>query len=79
MTYQRRTEVAAGEVRALLGRNRQSIQDLSAAVGIPLSTLNRRLLGKSAFTIDELDVIATHFAVSLDTLLRTPQRVEVAS
>lgn len=79
MTYQRRTEVAAGEVRALLGRNRQSIQDLAVAVDIPLSTLNRRLLGKAAFTVDELDVIAKHFGVPLVSLLSQPASAQVAS
>jgi transcriptional regulator with XRE-family HTH domain len=79
MNYQRRTAVAAGEVRALLGRNRQSIADLSAATGIPLSTLNRRLLVKAPFTIDELDIIARHFDVPMSTLLTAPPRSEVAS
>jgi hypothetical protein len=79
MNYQRRTEVAAGEVRALLGRNRQSISDLSASTGIPLSTLNRRLLVKAPFTIDELDLIASHFGVPMSSLLSAPLRSEVAS
>jgi transcriptional regulator with XRE-family HTH domain len=75
MGYQRRTEVAAGEIRALLGRNRQSIQDLANSVDIPLSTLNRRLLGEVAFTVDELDAIANHFEVPITALLSdTSQR-----
>lgn len=72
MGYQRRTEVAAGEIRALLSRNRMSIQDLSDAVDIPFSTLSRRLLGKTAFTVDELDVIASFFSVPLPSLLKPP-------
>jgi len=78
VTYQRRTEIAAGEVRALLGRNRQSIQELSSGTGIPLSTLNRRLLGKAAFTIDELDTIARYFAVPLSALLKNAAREEAS-
>ena len=72
MTYRRRTEIAAGEVRALLGRNRQSIQDLSIATGIPLSTLNSRLLLKRPFSIDELDAIARHFSVPISALVTEP-------
>jgi len=79
MSYQRRTEVAAGEVRAHLGRTRQTVKDLADATGIPISTLNRRLLVLSAFTIDELDAIARHFGVEITDLLRPPVAIEVAS
>lgn len=79
MRYQRRSEVAAGEVRALLGRNRQTIAGLSESTGIPIATLNRRLSGRTPFTVDELDLIAHHFGVSVADLLTAPSRGEVAS
>ena len=79
MTYQRRSKVAAGEVRAFLGRNRLSITDLSVATGIKLSTLNSRLLLKTDFTIDDLDKIARYFGVTVNDLITEPVRVEVAS
>ncbi|WP_136643218.1 hypothetical protein [Subtercola vilae] len=80
MTYQRRrSEVAAGEVRALLGRNRESIEDLSSATGIPLSTLKRRLLLKTDFTIDEIELIARHYGVTYNSVVYAPQEVEAAS
>ena len=74
MTYQRRSDVAAGEVRALLGRNRQSINDLSVATGISLSTLNRRLSGERPFTLDDLDKIAIHFDVDPKSLITPPEK-----
>lgn len=79
MRYQRRSEVAAGEVRALLGRNRQTIAGLSESTGIPIATLNRRLSSRSPFTVDELDLIAQHFGVTVADLLTAPPRGEVAS
>lgn len=80
MSYQRRTEIAAGEVRAHLGRARQSIQDLADATGIPISTLNRRLrvTAPVPFNVDELDVIAQHFGVDAIDLLRAPAVSAVA-
>lgn len=80
MTYQRRSsDIAVGEVRALLGRSRQSIPDLAAGTGISLSTLNRRLLGQAPFTMDELDSIAHHFNVPARDLLTPPRTAEAAS
>jgi transcriptional regulator with XRE-family HTH domain len=75
MNYEPPSKVASGEVRALLGRNRESIKELADSTSIPLSTLNRRLLGKSAFTIDELDRIAKHFGVEVADLIPRAARV----
>jgi transcriptional regulator with XRE-family HTH domain len=55
-------------VRGLLGSNRESIKHLATATGISLSTLNRRLLGKSSFTIDELFAISNHFSVPVNKI-----------
>lgn len=68
-----RSEVAAGEVRALLGRNRQTIHQLAIATDISLSTLKRRLLLKAPFTVDELERIARHFDVSVLSLVSRPE------
>ena len=73
MTYQRRNDVAVGEVRALLGRNRQSIRELSEATHITISTLNSRLLGQRPFKLDELERIAAHFNVSFQSLITVDQ------
>lgn len=59
----------ADEVLAHLGRMRQSRTWLSAATGIPIATLSRRLNAQSAFTIDELVSIAQAFEVPLPSIL----------
>jgi hypothetical protein len=63
------SRVVADEVLARLGRMRQSRVWLSAATGIPLTTLTRRLNAQSAFTIDELDIIATALGTGLVDLI----------
>jgi len=79
MNYVTRSEIATGEIRALLGRNRQAIKELSHCTGISLSTLNARLLGKRGFTIDELDSIALFFGVPLVVLLQRRDLVAQSS
>ena len=53
------------------GRNarRESIEALAGATKIPLSTLKRRLLNKSPFTLEEIEQIAKHFAVAASDLI----------
>lgn len=47
MNYSSLNELAIANVRALLGARRESIEVLSTATSIPLSTIKRRLCGKS--------------------------------
>lgn len=53
-----------------MARLRVTREVLSESAGIPLSTLRRRLLGQSPFTIDELDAIASVLAVNIVDFLR---------
>ena len=58
MNYSSLNELAIANVRALLGARRESIEVLSTATSIPLSTIKRRLCGKSPFTLEEIEQIA---------------------
>ena len=64
MNYSSLNELAIANVRALLGARRESIEVLSTATSIPLSTIKRRLCGKSPFTLEEIEQIAKHFNVA---------------
>ncbi|GAB3292824.1 helix-turn-helix domain-containing protein [Pseudoclavibacter terrae] len=72
MNYESPSSKAARSVRALLAEKRESIESLAEATGIAHSTLKRRLLTISPFTIDELSVIAEHFGVRVHDLLTPP-------
>lgn len=69
MNYLAPTERATRNIRAILGARRETIKELSVGSGIAHSTLNRRLLGASKFTIDELVAVSAHLGVSVSTLL----------
>lgn len=70
MNYSSLNELAIANVRALLGARRESIEVLSTATSIPpLSTIKRRLCGKSPFTLEEIEQIAKHFNVAASKLL----------
>jgi len=58
----RRISLAA-EIRAELGRQRVSIQKLSAGTGISASTLYRRLEGTRPFYVEELEAIGRFLGV----------------
>ena len=64
------SRAVADEVLGLLGRARQSRVWLSAACGIPMSTLGRRLNYDSPFTIDELVRVADALDVRLADVIR---------
>ncbi len=65
MNYSTPSGKAARAIRAILADRRMSIEALADGTGLSLSTLKRRLLGHSSFTIDELVVIAGYLKVSL--------------
>ena len=69
MNYSSLNELAIANVRALLGARRESIEVLSTATSIPLSTIKRRLCGKSPFTLEEIEQIAKHINVAASNLL----------
>lgn len=69
MNYGTPSGKAARSIRALLADRRESIENLSEGTGIALSTLKRRLLGATPFTIDELGLIAEYFRVPIVDVL----------
>nr|DAP50817.1 MAG TPA: SOS-response transcriptional repressor [Caudoviricetes sp.] len=69
MNYLSLNKLAVSNIRALLGARRESIEALAGATKIPLSTLKRRLLNKSPFTLEEIEQIAKHFAVAASDLI----------
>lgn len=72
MNYNTPSAKAARAVRALLHDRGESQEKLSDATGIALSTLKRRMLGATPFTIDELFQIANFFGVEIGLVLESP-------
>jgi hypothetical protein len=60
---------AARAIRSILADRRESVESLAEGTGIALSTLKRRLLLATPFTIDELGLIAQHFQVPITEVL----------
>ncbi|QIK63798.1 helix-turn-helix transcriptional regulator [Leucobacter viscericola] len=78
MNYSTPSIRASRAVRALLHDRRESQEQLAEATGISLSTLKRRMLNISPFTINELFAIARHFGVGIEDVLSSPmERVAV--
>lgn len=50
-----------------MGRRRITGVDLAKAIGVPQSSLQRRLSGRYPFDVDELAMIATYFGVPIVT------------
>lgn len=73
-----RDKEPAPTIRAELARRRMSVGRLSAATGIPSSTLQRRLAKPEDFRLPELAAIATVLDISLETLTNA-YSAEVAS
>lgn len=63
-------EQIAGTVRHLAAESGVPLARLIEATSIPERTFRRRLQGNSAWTTDELLVIAEHFDVPVSTLIR---------
>ncbi|MCV7205271.1 helix-turn-helix transcriptional regulator [Mycolicibacterium peregrinum] len=56
-------------IRVELARRRLNQQALADSVGIARSTMSRKMLGASEFTVDELDRIARALGVTAGDLL----------
>lgn len=51
-------EAVASAVRVAMAREKKSGRALADEIGMPQSNLSRRMAGETAFTVDELAVIA---------------------
>lgn len=69
MNYETPSGKAARAIRSILADRRISVELCSESTGIALSTLKRRLLGTSPFSIDELGNIANYLQVSIVEVL----------
>lgn len=67
--------IALTNIRAMCGSTRESIQNLSDATSIALSTLKRRMAGLSSFTLDEIELISNHWDLASTDLLSQDFRV----
>jgi len=72
MNYDAPSQKVSRSVRSLLASRGETITALAAATLIAESTLKRRLLGHSPFTLEEAGYIARHFGVSITDLLAGP-------
>jgi transcriptional regulator with XRE-family HTH domain len=61
------------EIRALMGRRRVSQKQLGDALGLAQPTMSKRMNGKIAFDLNELDGIAAFFDVSILDLFPRPE------
>ena len=66
-----RTAVAA-EVRALMGRYNVNQTKLADVLGVTQTQVSKRLRGLIPFDVDELDVMAGYFRVSVTELVGGP-------
>lgn len=79
MNYDTPSGKAARAVRSILADRRESVESLAQGTGISLSTLKRRLLLATPFTIDELGLIASYFDTSILNVLTPVTDREVAA
>lgn len=78
MNYDTPSGKAARAIRSILADQRVSVEALAEGTGIALSTIKRRLLGTSPFSIDELGLIAAFLGVSIvDVLVPISEREAV--
>ncbi|GGO59006.1 hypothetical protein GCM10010910_00920 [Microbacterium nanhaiense] len=75
MEYGTYSGKASRAIRILLADRKLSIEALSAGSGISLSTLKRRLLGSTPFTLDEIGLIAEFFDVPIMAVIEARQAV----
>lgn len=75
-----RSVKVAAEIRAEMARQKVSVNTLSEAVGIPLSTLRRSVNGTRSFTLDELHAVGEALGLRLSVLIsRTGNHEEPAA
>ncbi len=63
-------EIVAAEVRAEMGRQRKSQDDLADVLGIARSVISLRLNGHRPFKLAEVELLADYFGVPLTSLIR---------
>lgn len=63
-------QAVAEEIRVILARKRMSAAELARRTGIKTSTMGRRLTGETAFDLDDLEVIAREFGVTVADLFK---------
>lgn len=63
------TATVAQRVVAAMEATGATVKGLAHDSGVPRSTLQRRLLGRSSFTVDELDAICDALGITLSELL----------
>ncbi|WP_189079276.1 helix-turn-helix domain-containing protein [Mangrovihabitans endophyticus] len=68
-------EAVALNVRAELAKARISGTRMAAKIGIPRSTLGRRIAGEVSFDAEEIAAIARVLQISTDVLLAVPAPV----
>ena len=64
----------AAEIKAELGRNDQTQRDLARALGWTEVKLSRRLRGTVAWTLDEIELIASTLDIPRSQLIDPPLR-----
>jgi len=62
------TQRVAEQIRAILGRRQLSRSWLARELGMPVTTMNRRLRGDQAFTVDELTAVAKALQLPVTSL-----------
>lgn len=72
-----RSEAISAEVRAEMGRQQVSMNELAEATCIPVSTLRRSVIGKRPFNTDELHDIAERLNISVVSLIQNARREHV--
>lgn len=62
-------QAVSGEVRAHAARRNLTQRQLAAEIGMPPSTLSRRMVGEQAWDLDDLDVLAEFFGIAVRDLI----------
>lgn len=65
-------EHVAAEIRAELGRQNRSQASFAVALGWGRAYFSRRMTSEIAFTVDEIDKIASELGVPLSNLMSVP-------
>lgn len=73
------TQRIAEQIRAILGRRQLSRSWLAREVGMPVTSMNRRLRGDQPFTVDELAAVAAALELPVIALFQADALVPVAA
>lgn len=68
----RLSETTASAVRAAMKQRRVRQSDLAIVLGLDQAQISRRLAGRRAFTLDELEALAAYLEVPAGSLLEPP-------